>query len=159
MVSSDISSLTSHLTMSSPDQNITISTLSTSDIPVCASLLSKSFGHAAPFVDIYFPGHDTTAGQAALVERLTTWKTSSPESTFLKAVVGKEGSDDVIWSFAIWTLIKDAPETELEKVEKDVGGVWPDKRDREFMRRLWERYVRPRSRVIEASGRRGVYGM
>src|SRR5205814_1775487 len=109
--------LHSDLTMSSSD-NISIALLSDDDIPTCAELLSKSFGHDAPFVDIYFPDHDTPLGQASLSKRLTLWKRSSPESTFLKSVTrSSEGGDEVIAGFGIWTLMKEPPPAELEKAE------------------------------------------
>ncbi|KAF2463969.1 uncharacterized protein BDR25DRAFT_319567 [Lindgomyces ingoldianus] len=82
--------------MSSTDK-IGIALVSDEVIPVCAELLSKNFGHDAPFVDIYFPDHDTPSGQASLSKRLTSWKPSSPQSTFLKAVTKPGQSSHQAW--------------------------------------------------------------
>lgn len=133
--------------------------VSDEEISECSYLLSKSFGHDAPFVDIYFPNHDTPPGQASLSKRLTTWKQFSPNSTFLKAVIqfihGQKDQEQIV-GFGIWTLMKEAPPAELGQVE-NVIEVWPDKNDREFMTRLWSSYVIPRSQVVNASTN-GVYG-
>lgn len=142
----------------SSTNKIGIALLSDEEIPTCAELLSKSFGHDAPFVDIYFPDHDTPSGQASVSKRLTAWKQSSPESTFLKAVTNSgPGGQELIAGFGIWTLMKEPPPAELEKVE-NVEEVWPDKNDREFMTRLWSKYVIPRSQAIRDSAGKGVYG-
>lgn len=58
---------------------------------------------------------------------------------------------------AIWTVMKEAPPAELSMVE-NVEEVWPDQSDREFMTRLWRDYVVPRTRAINDSGGKGVYG-
>ena len=128
------------------------------DIPECCEIISKSFGHNEEFVDIYFPNHDTPSGQASLVKRLTEWKHSTPESKFLKSVTTYDRTGrKFITGVAIWTLMKEPPPAELEKAE-NVEEVWPDKEDREYMSRLWETYVIPRSRAIHASEGKGVYG-
>ena len=137
--------------------SITISLLKKEEIPTCAALVSKSFGHDAPFVDICFPQHDTPSGQASLCKRLAAWQESSPESTFLKAVTKDHDGQEVIAGFGIWTLMKEAPPAEIEKVER-VEEVWPDEDDREFMGRLWRKYVIPRTQIIEKSAGAGVYG-
>lgn len=141
----------------SSTSHIDVVNLSEEDIPVCAQLVSKSFGHDAPFVDIYFPDHDTAAGQEALSNRLKLWKHSSPNSTFLKAVSKSSKGDEELIGCGIWTLTKEAPPTEIEDVE-DVEKVWPSSDDREFMARLWRQYVIPRTQVIMQSDGRGVYG-
>ncbi|KAI1472617.1 uncharacterized protein F4812DRAFT_464701 [Daldinia caldariorum] len=139
---------------------VSISPLSDEEIPISFQVLSKSFGHDAPFVDIYFPNHDTPSGQAQGSKRLTEWKHSSEASTFLKATIATtacdEGSQQTIIGLAVWTLMKEAPPAELAKVE-NVEEVWPDEADREFMTRLWRDYVVPRSKAIEDSGGKGVY--
>ncbi|CAI6342063.1 unnamed protein product [Periconia digitata] len=143
----------------SPSDKLSIVPLFENEIPVCAELLSRSFGHDAPFVDIYFPNHDTPSGQASVSSRLTAWQRSSLEdSVFLKAVIrsSKDNKDGIIAGFCIWTLMKEPPPAELAKVEK-VDEVWPDKDDREFMTRLWSKYVIPRSEVIKRSAGKGVY--
>ncbi|KAI1778783.1 hypothetical protein F4818DRAFT_402461 [Hypoxylon cercidicola] len=143
------------MTMSS--NRVDVALLSDEDIPTCFQVLSKSFGHDAPFVDIYFPGHDTPSGQAQGVKRLTAWKQTSKDSTFLKAVTRPgQGHEEHIIGLAIWTYMKEAPPAELDKVE-DVEEVWPDEKDREFMSRLWKDYVIPRTRVINESHNKGVY--
>lgn len=143
--------------MGSADK-ISITLLSDEDFPVCAELLSKSFGHDAPFVDIYFPDHDTPSGQASVSRRLTAWKQSSSDSTFLKAVTKSgQGEQEIIAGFGIWTLMKETPPAELEK-EEDVNEVWPDKDDREYMTRLWSKYVIPRTQAVRQSAGKGVYG-
>ncbi|KAI1803976.1 hypothetical protein F4811DRAFT_307436 [Daldinia bambusicola] len=139
---------------------VSISPLSDEEIPIAFEVLSKSFGHDAPFVDIYFPSHATPSGQAQGSKRLMEWKHSSEASTFLKATIptaaGDQGRQQTIIGLAVWTLMKEAPPAELAKVE-NVAEVWPDEADREFMTRLWKDYVVPRSKVIEDSGGKGVY--
>jgi GNAT superfamily N-acetyltransferase len=138
--------------------SISIALLSDEEISTCAALLSKSFGHDAPFVDIYFPDHDTPSGQASLSKRLLAWKQSSLESTFLKAVAkSSDGGKEVIAGFGIWTLMKNPPLAELEQAE-NVKEVWTNKDDRECMTRLWRKYVMPRTGAIVDSAGKGVYG-
>ncbi|KAH9901901.1 hypothetical protein F4778DRAFT_781784 [Xylariomycetidae sp. FL2044] len=149
-----------------------------SDIPATFGVLSRAFGHDAPFVDIYFPAHDTSPGQAQGVKRLTAWKRGSAASTtFLKAVVvarsssssssssGSEENDEeehvVVVGLAVWTHMTEAPPADLVRAEGSadvVREVWPDEGgDREFMARLWREYVVPRTRAIAGSGGKGVY--
>jgi hypothetical protein len=143
-----------------PVSNINVALVSDEDMPTCAEVMSKAFGHDAPFVDIYFPNHDTAAGQAQASRRLTTWKQTSDSSVFLKAVTHLQAEDRgpaKTIGFAVWTLMKEAPPPELAKIE-NVDEVWPDKDDREFMTRLWREYVIPRTQSIKDSGGKGVYG-
>ena len=138
---------------------VDVALISDGEMPACAEVISKSFGHDAPFVDIYFPNHGTPSGQAQASKRLAAWKQSSESSTFLKAITrADEGSQEHIIGLAVWTLMKEAPPPELSKVE-DVEEVWPDEDDREFMTRLWREYVVPRTRAIRDSEGKGVYGM
>ncbi|XXH02201.1 hypothetical protein Hte_008569 [Hypoxylon texense] len=136
---------------------VEVDLLSDEDIPTCFQILSKSFGHDAPFVDIYFPGHDTPSGQVQGAKRLAAWKQTDKNSTFLKAVIraGPENQERII-GFAVWTYMKEAPSAKLTEVE-NVEEVWPDEEDREFMTRLWRDYVIPRSRAINMSQNKGVY--
>ncbi|PVH96437.1 hypothetical protein DM02DRAFT_535230 [Periconia macrospinosa] len=136
---------------------IFVSPLADNDIPASFRVLSKSFGHDAPFVDIYFPAHDTPAGQAQGSKRLQAWKQSAPNSTFLKAVTKTGSQQERLIGIAIWTHMEQAPPAELDQTE-NVVGVWPDERDREFMTRLWREYVVPRSQAINESQGKGVYG-
>ncbi|OTA88397.1 hypothetical protein M434DRAFT_399049 [Hypoxylon sp. CO27-5] len=136
---------------------VDVALLSDEEIPTCFQILSKSFGHDAPFVDIYFPGHDTPSGQVQGSRRLMKWKQTSKNSTFLKAVIpAGPGNQERVIGFAIWTYMKEAPPADLDKIE-DVKEVWPDEGDREFMTRLWRDYVVPRTQVINGSSGKGVY--
>ena len=138
---------------------VRVSPVSDEDIPACFQVLSKSFGHDAPFVDVLFPNHDTPSGQAKGSKRLREWKQTSKDSTFLKTVVqASPGKWTQITGFAIWTLMKKPPPEELDKAE-DVEEVWPDEDDRQFATRLWRDYVKPRSQAIRESDGRGVYGL
>ncbi|KAI1500366.1 hypothetical protein F5X99DRAFT_386271 [Biscogniauxia marginata] len=140
-----------------PSDKVDVALLSDEDIPACFQVLSKSFGHDAPFVDIYFPDHETSLGQAQGSKRLAVWKQSSDKSIFLKAVTrAGQGGQERIIGVAIWTYMKEAPPAEIDKVE-DVEKVWPDEGDREFMARLWREYVIPRTQAINDSRGRGVY--
>lgn len=142
-----------------PVRKVDVALISEGEMPACVEVLSKSFGHDAPFVDIYFPDHDTPFGQAKASERLEAWRQSSESSTFLKAVLRADGaSQERIIGIAVWTLMKEPPPPELSKVE-DVEEVWPDEDDREFMTRLWREYVIPRTQSIKDSEGKGVYGM
>ncbi|KAI8630534.1 hypothetical protein F5Y19DRAFT_428046 [Xylariaceae sp. FL1651] len=136
---------------------VSIALASNEDMPTCFQVLSESFGHDAPFIDIYFPSHDTPLGQAMGSERLMKWKQAAKSSTFLKAVVqANEGGHEQLIGIAVWTYMKEAPSPKLEKVE-DVEHVWPDSDDREYMSRLWRDYVVPRTQAITASNGKGVY--
>lgn len=144
-----------------PAGKVRVAVLSDEDIPICFQVVSQSFGHDLPFVDIYFPNHDTPQGQVQGSKRLTTWKRTK-NSTFLKAVVSSDTKDahedppERIIGIGIWTLTKTAPPAELEKAENIEA--WPDEDDRDYMARLWRDYVIPRSQAIEDSNGRGAYG-
>ncbi|KAI0401787.1 hypothetical protein F4802DRAFT_609096 [Xylaria palmicola] len=143
----------------SSSNGISVTLLCDEDIPTCFKILSESFGHDAPFVDSYFPNHDTLPGQVQGANRLSAWKRTTPESVFLKAVTSADGEateKERIVGLAIWTHMKDIPSEELEAVEK-AHEVWPDVNDRRFMARLWRDYVQPRTRAIRDSRGRGVY--
>ncbi|KAI1139235.1 hypothetical protein F5Y05DRAFT_381212 [Hypoxylon sp. FL0543] len=136
---------------------IDVALLADEDIPTCFQIVSKSFGHDAAFVDIYFPNHDTPSGQAQGSQRLAAWKRRSENSTFLKAVLrAGPGDQERVIGLAIWTYMKEAPPADLAKFE-DVEEVWPDKGDREYMTRLWREYVVPRSKAINDSQGKGAY--
>ncbi|KAI1370094.1 hypothetical protein F4677DRAFT_398136 [Hypoxylon crocopeplum] len=131
--------------------------VSDEDIPDCFTVLSKGFGDAAPFVNIYFPLHDTPSGHVQGSKRLLTWKQTDHDSTFLKAVTRTGPNDqERIIGFGVWTHMKEAPNAKLDEVE-DVEEVWPDPEDREYMTQLWRDYVGPRSQAVNDSGGKGVY--
>jgi GNAT superfamily N-acetyltransferase len=137
---------------------VDISLLSDEEIPTCFQVLSESFGHDAPFVDMYFPHHDTPLGAAQGSKRLLEWKQQSKIPTFLKAAAqASDQHQEKMVGFAVWTHMKDAPPAELDRVE-DVEETLPDKDDREYMTRLWRDYVVPRTQSIRESGGKGVYG-
>ena len=141
-----------------PSNKVSVALLSDGDIPASFQILSKSFDHDAPFIDMYFPGHDTTSGQAQGSRRFAIWKQTSKTSTFLKAVMqAGKGDENHIIGIAVWTYMKEAPPAQLDEVE-NVEEVWPDEADREFMTRLWREYVKPRTQVIRDSRGQGVYG-
>lgn len=139
-----------------PTNKVEVSLVSDEDIPTCFEVISKSFGHDAPLIDNYFPQHDTPSGQEKGSKRLLAWKQSAPDSAFLKAVIQQEGKEQIV-GHAIWTLMKEAPPADLAKIE-NVEEVWPDRDDREFITRLWKDYVVPRTKVINESSGKGVYG-
>jgi hypothetical protein len=137
---------------------VTVSLLDDADVPPSFEVVSKSFGHDAPFIDVYFPDHDTPSGRIKGSKRLSVWKQASKASTFLKAVTqAGEGNKDQVIGIAVWTPMKEAPSAKLEEVE-NVEEVWPDKEDREFASRLWREYVIPRTEAINDSQGKGVYG-
>lgn len=138
--------------------SVTVGLCSDDDLSACFSAMAKGFDHDAPFFDIYYPGHDTAAGRSRGAERLLGWKKAAPESTFLKAVSSSatEGPDKII-GFAVWTLMKETPSPNLDELE-DINDVWPDAGDAEYMRRLWRKYVVPRSQVVASSNGVGIYG-
>ncbi|KAF2108183.1 acyl-CoA N-acyltransferase [Lophiotrema nucula] len=139
--------------MSSASQ-ISIVRLEDADFPTAFEVMSKSFGSDAPFINAYFPKHDTPAGQEQGYKRLLAWKQASSDSTFLKAVKG-----DVIVGIAVWTLMTEPPPQTLEEVEgkEELPKIWADEKDREWMTRLWKSYVVPRTKVVNDTGGRGVY--
>ncbi|KAF2794483.1 hypothetical protein K505DRAFT_407495 [Melanomma pulvis-pyrius CBS 109.77] len=136
---------------------ISVTLLDDDDFPTSFQVLSKSFGHDAPLIDIYFPNHDTPSGQARGSARLAAWKQGSEDSTFLKAVLksGQDGQERII-GLAVWTYMKEPPPADIEKVE-NVEEVWPDVDDREYMARLWRDYVVPRTKSIEDSAGKGIF--
>jgi hypothetical protein len=143
--------------MTTPLKKVTVALLSDEDVSVSFQVVSKSFGNDAPFINMYFPDHDTTSGQTKGSKRFAEWKQASTTSTFLKAVVQVDGNENHIIGVAVWTYMKEAPPSELEKVE-NVEEVWPDEADREFMTRLWSEYVKPRTKAITDSRGQGLYG-
>ncbi|KAI1750347.1 hypothetical protein F4782DRAFT_254063 [Xylaria castorea] len=143
----------------STSNQLDVTLLGDEDIPTCFKILSESFGHDAPFVDAYFPNHDTLRGQVQGSNRLTTWKRTSDDSVFLKAVTSIDGDlakSERIVGLAVWTHMKDIPPQKLEDAEI-VEEIWPDMNDRKFMANLWENYVKPRTRAVKDSDGRGVY--
>ncbi|KAI0968149.1 hypothetical protein F4678DRAFT_443425 [Xylaria arbuscula] len=129
------------------------------DVPTCFKILSDSFGHDAPLVAVYFPNHDTLAGQLQGSNRLAAWKRTAPDSKFLKAVatIEKDGaSEERIVGFSIWTYMRDIPPQEIEEVE-NVDEVWPDATERRFMASLWKEYVKPRTQAVRDAQGKGVY--
>lgn len=142
--------------------NLEIALCSDADIPTCFQVLSRGFGHDAPFLDAHFPNHDTEFGQAQGIKRLLAWKKASEGSSFfLKAVardsVQQERDRGTISGFAIWTHMKTPPSPNIEDIE-NVAEVWPNAHDAEFMRRMWREYVVPRSEAVMESNGAGIYG-
>ena len=120
---------------------VSISQVADEDISTCMRILSKSFKHNEPFIDAWFPNHWTPSGQVQGTKRLKELGRSSPDSSFLKAVIpASEGNKEQIVGFAIWKHEKERMPSELDKTE-DVEDVWPDKDDREYMTQLWRDYV------------------
>ncbi|KAI0509241.1 hypothetical protein F5B22DRAFT_367772 [Xylaria bambusicola] len=143
----------------SSTNRIDIALIEDGDMPACFKIVSETFGHDAPFVDIYFPNHDTSYGQVQGSSRLLAWKHASRDSVFLKAVTSVDGdrtSKDHIVGLAVWTHMKAIPPQKLEDAE-NVEEIWPDMNDRKFMTALWEDYVRPRSQAVRDSNGNGVY--
>ncbi|KAJ8122334.1 hypothetical protein ONZ43_g1441 [Nemania bipapillata] len=143
----------------SASTKIDVALLVDEDIPTCFKVLSESFGHNAPFVNIYFPNHDTLSGQVQGSSRLKAWKHNAPDSAFLKAVTTIEDNGikkELIMGLAIWTHMKEIPPQKIEDAE-DVEEVWPDLSDRKFMAGLWEDYVKPRTQAVKDSNGKGIY--
>ncbi|KAK6065642.1 hypothetical protein SCUP515_11084 [Seiridium cupressi] len=137
---------------------VDVSLVPDEDIPTCFRFLCQSFGHDAPFIDIYFPDHDTPSGQAQGSKRLLLWEQSAKNSVFLKAVTQRGLRDEEhILGVGIWTLMMGLPPSDLVEVE-NADQVWPAKGDREFMARLWNSYVILRSQGIKESTGKGVCG-
>ncbi|KAI1310299.1 hypothetical protein F5Y03DRAFT_345689 [Xylaria venustula] len=129
------------------------------DVPTCFKILSDSFGHDAPFVEVYFPNHNTPAGQVQGSNRLLAWKRKAPESKFLKALTSIESegvSEERIIGFGIWTHMRDIPPQKIEQVENSEE-VWPNMTERRFMAGLWEEYVKPRTQAVKDAQGKGVY--
>jgi hypothetical protein len=137
---------------------VTVDLLSDDEVPTSFEVLSKSFGQNAPFINAYFPNHGTIAGQEQGSKRFAVWKQTAESSMFIKATteVGQEKKNQII-GVAVWSYMKEAPAAEIDE-EENVEDVWPDTQEREFMRRLWRDYVKPRTQSIQDSGGKGVYG-
>ena len=144
--------------------DVRVAPLLEDDVPASFAVLSASFGHDAPFVNAYYPGHDTPAGRARGTARLAAWRRASAlsaDSTFLKAVIPQDsdgdGGGERIIGFAVWTLMREPPPSEIGVAEPDPEAAWPDPHDREFITRLWRDYVVPRTQAVKASEGKGVY--
>lgn len=131
--------------------------LSEEDVPTCFQILSNSFGHSAPLMDMLYPNHDTPPGQEQGSKRLAVWRQSAKNSVFLKAVGQTTQEPDKIVGFAIWTHMQEPPPLDITQTE-NAEEVWPDTIDREYMTRLWRNYVIPRTQAIKNSNGKGVYG-
>ncbi|KKY36475.1 hypothetical protein UCDDA912_g03546 [Diaporthe ampelina] len=117
---------------------VDVALISDGEMPACAEVISKSFGHDAPFVDIYFPNHGTPSGQAQASKRLAAWKQSSESSTFLKAIArADEGSQEHIIGLA--AIVEGTPvgrklyeqcglSAEIEEMRFDVGEEYVERR-------------------------------
>lgn len=142
-----------------PTSSIAVSKLSDEDIPLCFVLISNSFAHDAPFVDNYFPGHDTPEGRILGTKRLLAWKNGSEAegAAWIKATKEVDGVQRII-GLAAWSHMREAPPDDLERVEGDLSVAWPDEGDREYMKQLWFWYVKPRSKHVVESQGKGVYG-
>lgn len=132
--------------------HIKIAKCTDDDIPECFAVMSHGFGHDAPFLDAYFPDHDTPEGSKTGTARLLAWKQGEPESTFLKATLG-----DKIIGIAVWSYIKEAPSADLTQYE-NVQAVWPNEDDLEHMMQMWSSYVISRANAIKEGGSSGIYG-
>ena len=141
------------------ENKASVSLVSDEEIPVCFEVFSKSFRHDAPFVDIHYPDYDTPWGQERGSKRLLAWKKGGEKSTLLEATIAgsSSGGDDQIVGLALWTHMMEPPPVDIAEVE-NIEEAWPDRDDREFMTRLWRSYLISRSRAVENSGGKGVYG-
>lgn len=146
----------------SASNKMNVALLQDEDIPTCFKIISDSFGHNAPFMDNYFPNHDTVSGQVQGSNRLAAWKHHAHgASFFLKAVTSIDDNGvkkELIIGMAVWTTMRDIPPQKLEEAEKKVEEIWPDLSDRRFTASLWEDYVKPRTQAVRASGGKGVLG-
>ncbi|KAI0871975.1 hypothetical protein GGS24DRAFT_469408 [Hypoxylon argillaceum] len=144
----------------SASNKMNVALLQDEDIPTCFKIISDSFGHNAPFVDNYFPNHDTVSGQVQGSNRLAAWKHHAHgASFFLKAVTSIDDNGvkkELIIGMAVWTTMRDIPPQKLEEAVKNVEEIWPDLSDRRFTASLWEDYVKPRTQAVRASGGKGV---
>ena len=139
------------------DPNINIAACNEADIPQCMEVISAAFAHDAPFVDIFFPNHDTTGRQQA-TERLREWFTSDPHARFIKAE--KNGR---ILGLAIWThmLSSKNPTPEDVKEFEDVDAIWgaigEGDAEKRFVEQTWYSFVQPRRKALfEAPKEKGI---
>ena len=145
--------------MPAPASTTTIHNCSPDDLPSCFSLISTTFGHWAPFIDVFFPEHDTPAGAAQGTARLQTWQASDPNAHFIRAS-RPGGPNGGVVGFAIWTFMSEEPPAELEQTE-DVTAVWEQRggeAEVRFAKEIWRSYVRPRSEAVREAGGKGVFG-
>jgi hypothetical protein len=144
----------------SEHKKIDVSLVEDEDIVACFEVVSESFGHDAPFLDNYFPKHDTPNGRIQGTNRLAAWKQHAPNSVFLKAVTylpRSQGQGQRVIGIAVWTHMKEVPPQKLEDAE-NVEEFWPDHSDRKFMTGLWRDYIVPRTQAIKNAEGKGVYG-
>ena len=157
--------------MSQPAPIYTITFSPAGELAKDFSVIDAAFGNRAPFVNIFFPNHDTPAGHEQGTRRLTAWQKSDGNAHFLRAVAtpdypGTPPNEGVL-AHAIWTFTDEPPPSDLGKVE-DVEKVWGalgqgDERraeeEMQFMRQIWSQYVVPRSEAVQDGNGKGCWGM
>ena len=137
--------------------NVSIQKCTPADIPACMEVISVTFKHDKPLVDLLFPAHETANGRTQGTERLTKQLQTDEDASFIKAVQ-ESGEGEKIVGFAIWTHMVQPPPENISEVE-DMEAVWPNKTDRAFMTEVWREYVGPRSEAVrQAEEGKGVWG-
>ena len=56
------------------------------DFPTLFALLSQSFAHRHPFIESFYPAHETPAGRQAGSARLLSFAKADPNTYFVKCI-------------------------------------------------------------------------
>lgn len=121
------------------------------DIPGIAKAMSRAFKHDAPFVDVFYPDHDTPEGQAAAARNIGAyWQGYKSNADLIVAIPEHSGGSDEIMGFALWTYMSSS--MNLSPAELDSTPFAKSESDATFARQLWRSYIVPRrTAVLEAS--------
>lgn len=122
----------------------------TGDVPNITKVMSRAFGHDAPFVDVFFPDHDTPAGQAAAIQNFKAyWQTYTSGSDLVAAVIKHQDGSEEIVGFALWTFM--SPSMNLSPPELESAAFAKSEEDALFAKQLWRSYVVPRRSAVLAA--------
>lgn len=154
-------SCTSEPTMAA-SKPFTISECAAGALSSCFSVISSAFGHEAPFIDMFFPNHDTAEGARQGTARLRSWQESDDHAHFVKATSTLPNAPNGgTVGFAAWTLMTKIPPQSLDEAS-DVASIWGKlenpQAESDFARQIWSKYVLPRSAAVRDSNGKGVYG-
>lgn len=116
---------------------------SDADIERVFEIISDTFRHTQPVVDALFPKHDTPDGRITGRDRLLEQKHNDPSVRFIKVTDSDTGQMVGQANWLVWQ--------NTASPESLNGDFWESEDEKEFARQLWDQYIVPRSRAIEAA--------
>lgn len=122
------------------------------DIPGITKAMSCAFKHHAPFVDVFYPDHDTPEGQAAAARNVSAyWQSYRSHADLIVAASGRPSGSDEIVGFALWTYMSSS--MSLSPAELESTSFAKSEDDALFARQLWRSYVVPRRTAVLEAGK------